>query len=280
MRVLITGAGGQLGRDLQAVLRDEEVDARDHRALDIGNEAAVLAAVEEVRPQWVINAAAFNDVDAAEIAEDEAYAINARGPANLAGAAAAVDAGLIHISSDYVFDGTKGSAYTEDDRPNPLSVYGRSKYQGERAVLESGASVCVLRTAWLYGVLGKNFVKSILERAKEGTPLFVVADQVGSPTSTRDLAEAINQMIRTPARGLFHVANAGACSRFEFAKAIVRGAVEVRPITSAEAGRRAPRPANTALTSLRWEAMGLEPLRSWEAALTDFLESYSRRSRK
>jgi dTDP-4-dehydrorhamnose reductase len=273
MRVLTTGAGGQLGHDLREVFRDEEVDARDHRTLDISNEAAVLAVVREIRPHWIINAAAFNDVDGAEIAEAAAFAVNARGPANLAGAAAAVGAGLVHISTDYVFDGTKGRAYTEDDRPNPLGVYGRSKYQGERSVLESTASVCVLRTAWLYGVHGKNFVKAILERAKEGRPLEVVADQVGSPTSTRDLAEAINRLIRTPARGLFHVANAGACSRFEFAKAIVRGAVEVRPITSAQAARRAPRPANSALTSVRWEAAGLPPLRPWQVALDDFLDS-------
>src|ERR1700737_3295418 len=155
MRVLITGAGGQLGHDLQAVFRDEQVEARDHRALDISNEVAVLAVVTELRPQWVINAAAFNDVDLAEIADDEAFAVNSRGPANLAGAAAAVDAGLVHITPDYVFDGTKGRAYTEDDRPNPLSVYGRSKSQGERSVLESTASACVLRTGGLYGAHGK-----------------------------------------------------------------------------------------------------------------------------
>jgi dTDP-4-dehydrorhamnose reductase len=132
----------------------------------------------------------------------------------------------------------------------------------------------VLRTAWLYGVHGKNFVKAILDRAKQGRPLEVVSDQVGSPTSTRDLAEAINGLIRTPARGLFHVANAGACSRFEFAKAAVRGLVEVRPITSAQAARPAPRPANSSLTSLRWSATGLPPLRDWRGALGDFLESY------
>ena len=271
MRILLTGAGGQLGQDLQAVLRDEVVDARDHGALDISDEAAVLATVRETGPQWVINAAAYNDVDRAEIAEDEAFAVNARGPANLA--AAAVNAGLVHISTDYVFDGRKGEAYTEADPPHPLSVYGRSKYEGERSVLESKASVYVLRTAWLFGVHGKNFVKAILEKAKEGRPLDVVADQVGSPTSTRDLAEAINRLIRTQAHGLFHVANAGACSRFEFAKAIVRGAVEVRPITSAQASRPAPRPANSSLASIRWPSLGLPPLRPWQAALDDFLDA-------
>ena len=273
MRILITGAGGQLGHDLQAVFREEEVYARDHGALDISDQAAVRALVGEIHPDWIVNGAAFNDVDGAESAENAAFAVNARGPANLATAAAMVGAGLVHISTDYVFDGKKGSAYTEDDRPNPLSVYGRSKYEGERSVLESAASACVLRTAWLYGAHGKNFVKAILVRAKEGRPLDVVADQVGSPTSTQDLAEAINKLIRTPARGLFHVANAGACSRFEFARAIVRGAVEVRPITTAQARRPAPRPANSSLMSLRWKATGLPPLRPWQAALDDFLDS-------
>ncbi len=272
MRILITGAGGQLGHDLQAVLRAEELHPRDHRELDISDEATVRAVVTDIRPQWIINASAFNDVDRAETAEDQAFAVNARGPANLAAAAAALNAGLVHISTDYVFDGTKGEAYTEADRPNPLSVYGRSKYEGERAVLASKGSVSVLRTAWLYGIHGKNFVKAILEKAKEGRPLDVVADQVGSPTSTHDLAEAINQLIRTRVYGLFHVANAGACSRYEFAKAIVRGAVEVRPVTSAEAKRPAPRPANSSLTSVRWSSLGLPALRPWQAALDDFLD--------
>jgi dTDP-4-dehydrorhamnose reductase len=275
VRVLVTGAGGQLGQGLVAVLRHEDVEARDHRSLDISNEAAVMAAVREIRPQWVINAAAFNDVDGAETAQDEAFAVNARGPANLAAAAAAVTARLVHISTDYVFDGTKGAAYTEDDRPNPLSVYARSKYEGEQSVLNSRASACVLRTAWLYGRHGKNFVKAILDTATKGRPLRVVADQVGSPTSVEDLTGAIHGLMRTPARGLFHVVNAGACSRFEFAKAIVRGTVEVHPITSAEAGRPAPRPENSSLVSVRWPSLGLPSLRSWQAALDAFLDRTS-----
>ncbi len=275
MRVLVTGAGGQLGRELQAVLRDEEVHARDHHSLDISDQAAVMAMVRQVRPHWVINAAAFNDVDGAEVAEDRAFAVNAQGPANLAGAAADVNARLIHVSTDYVFDGRKGTAYTEDDRPNPLSAYGRSKYQGERLVLESKASACVLRTAWLYGMHGSNFVKAILDAASKGKPLKVVADQVGSPTLAGDLADAINRLIRTPARGMFHVVNAGACSRFEFANAIVRGAVEVQPITSVDAGRPAPRPQNSSLVSVRWPSLGLPTLRTWQAALDDFLDRSS-----
>ena len=274
MRVLVTGARGQLGQDLTSLLKDDEVHATDFAELDIADREAVTALVRDLRPEWVINVAAYNDVDGAESAERQAFSINAAGPGNLADAAAAVSAGMLHISSDFVFDGTKGSPYTEDDRTNPLNVYGRSKYEGDLRVLNSKASAIVLRTAWLYGLRGKNFVKAILERAKQGRPLEVVSDQVGSPTYTRDLADAISRVIRTPARGLFHVTNAGACSRFEFAKAIVRGAVEVRPITTADSGRRARRPASAPLTSVRWEAAGLPPLRSWEAALKDFLDSY------
>jgi dTDP-4-dehydrorhamnose reductase len=275
VRVLVTGAHGQLGQDLVRVLTEDEVHATDFAELDIRDRAAVATLVRALRPEWVINVAAFNDVDGAESAEAQAFAVNAIGPGNLADAAADVGAGMVHVSSDFVFDGTKGSPYTEDDRPNPLSVYARSKYEGDLRVLNSKASACVLRTAWLYGRHGKNFVRAILERAKLGKPLEVVADQVGSPTYTVDLADAISRIIRTSARGLFHVTNSGACSRFELAQAIVRGTVEVRPIATAEAGRRARRPANAPLTSVRWAAAGLPPLRPWQAALDDFLDSYS-----
>lgn len=271
MRILLTGAGGQLGWDLQSTLRDHDVRAYDHQALDVSDREAVMRAAEQVRPDWIINAAAFNDVDGAETAAETAFAINGAGPGYLAEAAARVGASIVHISSDYVFDGTKGAPYTENDNPNPLSVYARSKYEGERRVLKSGASACVLRTAWLYGQHGKNFVKAILAAAARGGPLRVVADQVGSPTATADLAGAIAQLIETRARGLFHVANAGACSRFEFAKAIVRGAVTVVPITTVEAARPAARPANSSLASMRWQEAGLSPLRGWRSALEDFL---------
>jgi dTDP-4-dehydrorhamnose reductase len=154
-----------------------------------------------------------------------------------------------------------------------LSVYGRSKYDGELQVLAAHPSACVLRTAWLYGEYGNNFVKAILKAAGGGGPLKVVADQVGSPTWTRHLAQAIGELIQTPARGLFHVANGGACSRFEFARAIVQGRVEVEPISAAQAARPAPRPANSALASERWPAAGLRTLPDWASALADFLGS-------
>jgi dTDP-4-dehydrorhamnose reductase len=271
LRILITGANGQLGHDLADVLAAEELYPFDHRGLDIADAAAVEETVGRLKPQWVLNAAAFNDVDGAERNEAAAFAVNARGPEQLAAAAARVAARLIHVSTDYVFDGRKGSAYDEDDRPNPLSVYGRSKREGERRVLASGAPACVLRTAWLYGRHGKNFVKAIQAAAARGGPLKVVSDQVGSPTSTADLAVAIAALMGTPAAGLYHVVNAGACSRFEFARAIVGDQVDVLPITTTEAARPAPRPANSALTSIRWASTGIAPLRSWEAALDAFL---------
>jgi dTDP-4-dehydrorhamnose reductase len=271
VRILLTGAGGQLGRDLQETLKGHDLRAFDHAGLDVADRDAVLREVARVRPEWVINAAAFNDVDGAETLAEAAFAVNGAGPGHLAEAAVVVGASIVHISTDYVFDGSKGSPYTEDDVPNPLSVYARSKYEGEQRVLESGASACVLRTAWLYGRHGKNFVKAILAAAARGGPLRVVVDQVGSPTATADLAQAIALLLPTPARGLFHVANAGACSRFEFAQAIVHGSVEVLPITTAEAARPARRPGNSSLTSVRWQESGFRPLSGWRSALGNFL---------
>ena len=275
MRILLTGAGGQLGHDLVSVFTEEDLVPFDHRGLDITDRSSVQASVGRVRPDWIINSAAYNEVDAAEDHSELAFAVNAAGARYLAEAARQTGASIVHVSTDYVFDGRKGSAYIEDDEPKPLSAYGRSKREGERRVIESGASCCVIRTAWLYGRHGSNFVKAILAAASKGGPLRVVADQVGSPTSTADLAQAIGQLVRRPARGLFHVANGGACSRFEFAQAIVGGRVEVIPISTAEAGRRAVRPANSSLATVRWESTGLMPLRPWREALDAFLMAES-----
>ena len=271
MRILITGAGGQLGRDLQEILAAEEVHAADHQELDVGERDAVFAAVERIRPAVVINAAAFNDVDGAESSAERAFQVNGAGPGHLADAAARTGTRLIHISTDYVFDGTRGTPYTEDDRPNPLSVYARSKYEGEVRVLSSGANACVLRTAWLYGRHGRNFVKTMLAAARGAGPLRVVSDQTGSPTSTADLARAIKALLKTSADGLFHAVNRGACSRFEFARAIVGESVAVVPITTREAVRPAQRPINSSLVSVRGEQAGLTPLRPWREALDEVL---------
>lgn len=271
MRILVTGAGGQLGWDLVEVLRAQDLHCFDHAGLDIADREKVLQTIGAIRPEVIINAAAYNDVDRAEKYENLAFAVNGAGPGHLAEAAAHLGARLVHISTDYVFDGTKRTPYTEDDTPHPLSAYARSKLEGEQRVLQSGVNACVLRTAWLYGHHGKNFVKTILAAAEKGDPLRVVRDQVGSPTATADLAATIAALIETAATGLFHTVNAGACSRFEFAKAIVRKRVDVLPITSAEAARPAARPANSSLTSVRWSSTGLAPLRPWREALAAFL---------
>lgn len=273
MRILLTGAGGQLGWDLREALNAHELHAFDHQGLDVADRGAVLAAAGRIKPEWIINAAAYNEVDGAEEEEARAFAVNGAGPGFLAEGARQVQARLLHVSTDYVFDGRKGGAYTEDDVPYPLSVYGRSKLEGERRVLASGVPGCILRTAWLYGRHGKNFVKAIRAAVPRGGPLRVVADQFGSPTATADLAVAIVALIETRAHGIFHVVNSGACSRYEFARAIVRGSVEVVPIRSADAGRRAPRPANSSLRSVRWISTGLASLRPWESALSAFLDT-------
>lgn len=273
MRILITGGGGQLGRDLREVLLEHEVHGFDHAGLDITDRDAVFRTVERIVPHWVINTAAFNDVDGAETAANAAFAVNAAGAGYLAEAAAHSSAAMMHISTDYVFDGRKGSPYTESDTPNPLSVYGRTKYEGELLVLGSGANTMVVRTAWLYGRYGQNFVKAIRAAATGGQPLRVVADQVGSPTATLDLARAIAGLITSPIRGVLHAVNAGSCSRYEFAKAIVGTGAEVIPITSAEAQRPAPRPKNATLGSERWLLSGIAPLRPWQDALKDFLRT-------
>jgi dTDP-4-dehydrorhamnose reductase len=272
MKLLLTGAGGQLGRDVSSALSGEdEVHALDHARLDVTDRIRVLEVVAGLEPDWIVNCAAFTDVDRAESEEAAARAVNSLAPGHLAEAAGRVGAAILHISTDYVFDGRKGSAYDEEDAPNPLSVYGRTKLEGEERVLASGARACVIRTAWLYGLHGSNFVRSIQAAARRGGPLRVVADQVGSPTFSEDLAGAIARLVRNPAFGLFHLVNQGQVSRYEQARAIAGDSVEVLPITSAQAARPAPRPVNSALRSLRWESAGFPPLRPWGEALRDFL---------
>jgi len=274
MKILLTGAGGQLGRDVAAALAGVfEVHALDRARLDVSDRRQVSDTVFRMSPDWIVNCAAFTDVDRAERDQAAADAVNAQAPGYLAEAAARAGAAILHVSTDYVFDGAKGAAYDENDSPNPLNVYGRTKLEGEERVLASGARACLLRTAWLYGRHGSNFVKAILEAARRGGPLRVVADQVGSPTLTTDLADAVHLLLRRPAFGLFHVANQGAASRYQQARAIVGERVEVIPISSAESGRPAPRPANSTLTSVRWEAAGFPSLRPWQEALAQFVES-------
>jgi len=206
--------------------------------------------------------------------------VNGEGTRRVAEACRAVGAGLVYLSTDYVFDGRKGAPYLEADPVSPLSAYARSKVAGEDAVRANAPRWAITRTAWLFGVSGKNFVKTIVEKAAAGGPLRVVDDQVGSPTYARDLAEAIAQLVSRELTGTYHVTNSGSCSWCAFTRAIVEEVglahVAVTPMTTAELGRPAPRPAFSVLANHAWAAAGLRPLRPWPEALAAMLEAWRR----
>lgn len=284
MRVLVTGAKGQLGVELLDVLgRDHDVVGLDLPELDI-TKAEATQAIADTRPAWVIHAAAWTDVDGCERDPERAFLVNGEGTRRVAEACRAAGAGLVYLSTDYVFDGRKGTPYVETDPVAPLSVYARSKVAGEEAVRTVAPRWAIVRTAWLFGVSGKNFVKTIVEKAAAGGPLRVVDDQVGSPTYARDLAEAIAQLISRKLTGTYHVTNAGSCSWYEFTRTILKEAglaqVEVTPMTTAELGRPAPRPALSVLANHAWSAAGLRLLRPWPEALAAMLEAWGRANGK
>ena len=278
MRVLVTGAKGQLGVELLDVLgRDHDVVGLDLPELDITTPEATRV-IAEARPAWVVHAAAWTDVDGCERDPERAVLVNGEGTLRVAEACRAVGAGLVYLSTDYVFDGRKGAPYLETDPVSPLSAYARSKVAGEEAVRAVAPRWAIVRTAWLFGVSGKNFVKTIVEKAGAGGPLRVVDDQVGSPTYARDLAEAIAQLVSRGLTGTYHLTNAGSCSWYAFTRAIVEEAgmahVAVTPMTTAELGRPAPRPAISVLANHAWVAAGLCPLRPWREALSAMLTEW------
>lgn len=276
--VLITGGGGQLGQALLAALGEGAV-APGRETLDVTDPEAVCGAVRERRPDLVVNAAAYNDVDGAEADRDRAFAVNALGPAHLVRACEDVGARLVHVSSDYVFDGSLSRPYSEDDPPGPLGVYGASKLAGERAVLEARCPRLVVRTSGVFGnagsrVKGGSFVDRILSRARQGLPLRVVSDQVFSPTYAPDLAAALLALGARSAAGLVHVTNSGSCSWHELAVAALRlegSDAPVAEMRSSELARPARRPAYSVLSNARYQAFGLQPLRPWREALAEFL---------
>ena len=263
MKVLVTGSRGQLGQAIMAAsegVQDVEFIFTDlvcgefqrELALDITDRAAVFEMMKSNKVDVVVNCAGYTDVERAESEEDKAFGINSEAVSNLADAAAACGAVLIHISTDYVFDGTSSSAYGEDAEPAPLSAYGRSKLAGELAVLASGCPYMIIRTSWMFSSYGKNFVKTMLRLGGEHAQLKVVNDQIGSPTYAPDLAEALLQIIseRDFQEGIYHYTNLGECSWWEFAMEIFRLAgqkVEVKPCSSEEYPSRVNRPKNAVL---------------------------------
>ncbi|HEY0938090.1 MAG TPA: dTDP-4-dehydrorhamnose reductase [Trebonia sp.] len=285
-RWLVTGAAGMLGRDLTALLsaRDEEFAALGRADLDITDAVAVGAALAAVKPGVVVNCAAWTAVDAAEEHEDEALAVNGQGPAVLAAACREAGARLVHPSTDYVFDGTATAPYPEDAATGPAGAYGRTKLAGEHAVLAAAPDTgYVVRTAWLYGAHGKNFVKTMLRLAGNGTEPGVVADQHGQPTWTADVAAQIHALITQAAPpGIYHATSSGQTTWFGFAEEIFRryqpdagqdqagqerARLTPRPITTADFPTPARRPAYSVLGHDAWQAAGIAPIGDWKDAL-------------
>lgn len=273
MRILVTGAGGRVGSELGVHLGHHEVHALARTDLDVADRDAVGSVVGELQPDAVINCAAWTDVDGCEADPERAMTVNALGPRHLAVAAARAGAHLVHISTDYVFAGDKEGPYHEWDDPGPLSVYGRSKLGGEIEIARHARSWAVVRTSWVLGHVGRDFVDAILERAESGASLAVVTDQRGCPTYAPDLALVLARLTAGRDQGIFHVTNAEPCTWWDLARHAVELAgmdpEMVARTTTAEFPRPAPRPANSVLANTALAGSGLPLLRPWREALVD-----------
>lgn len=272
MRIAITGSAGQLGQALQTVLNGEELLLIDLPEYDITNYAQLYPAIVGFRPHVVIHTAAFTDVDGCELKPDVAYRVNALGTQNVALACQGCDAAMVYISTDYVFDGTKSEPYWEWDRPNPQSVYARSKLAGEYYTQTLLRKFYIVRTAWLYSRTGMNFVKKVLQLAEQHDKLYFVTDEVGSPTYAPDLAEALRKLIAHPLYGIYHLTNSGVCSRYEWAKAILElaGRPDYPLFPTQGYTRPAKVPARCELRNFCAATQLGITLRPWREALTDF----------
>lgn len=286
MKVLVTGASGQLGRDVVLLLEKEGHDilACDRDQMDITNQAQCNEVISSYHPEVIIHCAAYTAVDAAETDTDGAYKVNAVGTRNVAVAAEKVGAKLIYISTDYVFDGQSTTPYQEYDDTNPRSVYGKSKRAGEWLVQSLCSKWFVVRTSWVYGLHGNNFVKTMLKLGQEKPKLQVVHDQKGSPTYTVDLALFLIELMGTEMYGVYHASNRGECTWYEFTQAIFEEAqtvvgvsiqAELEPCTTEQFPRPAPRPVNSVMDHLSIRTNGLTDLRPWREGLRDFIRSMS-----
>lgn len=278
MKILITGAGGLVGRALanHAIGKGDDVAAYDRESLDISNASAVERILRTARPQVVINCAAWTDVDACESDPAHAERANSLGPELLAKSCREVAASLITISTDYVFDGTKQGFYTQRDQPNPISVYGRSKLAGERRAQAAWARTIVVRSGYIFGDGGKNFLSTIVERGRSGARVMAIDDMVGTPTYACDLAERLRRLAEIDLPGIYHVVNAGEGASFhEFARVALGTAgcdsSAIQAVSLADLNRPAPRPRNSRMKCLLSSAIGLEALPDWRDALKNFI---------
>ncbi|MDN4066527.1 dTDP-4-dehydrorhamnose reductase [Paenibacillus vini] len=286
MKVLVTGAAGQLGADVVSTLEmaGHLVFPCDRDALDITDFEACLEKIQEFTPEVVIHCAAYTAVDQAEKEVDTAYAVNAVGTRNMVLASEHVGAKFCYISTDYVFDGMSEMPYHEYDNTNPQSIYGKSKRAGEMLVQNLSSAFFIVRTSWVYGLHGKNFVKTMLRLGEQQPSLKVVDDQKGSPTYTADLAEFLLELIQTEKYGIYHASNTETCTWFEFAQAIFSEAriilgkdfpVQVNPCTTEEYPLPAPRPRNSVLEHISIRTNGLNDFRPWREGLRDFIMELS-----
>jgi len=282
MKVLVIGSHGMLGKDLVNRLSNlsdqknpgNEVIAADREHVDITHGEDASKFIAQIKPDVIVNCAAFSNVDACEIQISEAFAVNAHGARNVALAGKQTGAKVIHISTDYVFDGMKNEPYLETDKPHPLSVYGKSKLEGEIAVQEINGNCVIIRTAWLFGPYRNNFVTTMLELGRENRSVSVVTDQHGSPTYTTDLSDAIRTAISKDLRGIYHVTNSGTCSRYEWAQKIFEltgNQVSVLPLKTADYKRAARVPQNSSLDCTKYTTTTGQKMRSWQEALKEYI---------
>ena len=275
MRVLIIGASGMLGHDLQKEWTQDELIPASSKDADIRDMQQVRALIFRTPPDAIVLAAAYTDVDGSERNSEMAFAINGQGTENVARAAAEIDARLLYVSTDYLYDGTSARPYEPSDAIAPLNVYGKSKAEGEAAVQAHAKAWCIVRTSWLFGAGGASFPEKILNAAKARPELTVVADQTGSPTFARDLAGTIRDLAQKKAQGIVNVTNAGSCTWCEFAAEVLRQAgrseVRVTPITTEQAACLAKRPLYSVLAPTSLHAQGII-LPSWQDAVTRYLQ--------
>lgn len=282
MRILLIGARGMLGKDLLQEWTGDELIPASSPDADIRSPEEVRALVARTRPDWIVLSAAYTDVDGSERNPEQAFAVNAKGTGNVARIAQEHGARLFFLSTDYLYDGTATQPYEPNDLIAPLNVYGQSKAAGESAIRELHHNWCIARTSWLFGAAADCFPSKILRAAETRPELKVVADQIGSPTFTRDLAHAICELVHQNARGILNITNQGSCSWFEFAKEVLkqagRDSVVVLPTTTAEAARPARRPAYSVLSPASLNARGIK-LRAWQDAVAAYVDELREQGR-